>query len=95
MGNHSTSRPMVLVDGKQRISTLKSFLNREFKVFAAASYKDLTWEDKSKLSLYFNVNNLEEEADVVRWYISMNSGGTVHTKKDIDVAKSYLNQLEE
>lgn len=95
MGSNLEIQNMQVVDGKQRLEALRGFISGNFKVFDVAEYKDLTWEDKSKLGLYFNINNLLDERDVVRWYLSMNTGGTVHTEKDLDVARDYLEQLTE
>lgn len=77
---------MLLVDGKQRIKAVKNFMTNEVKVF---DHYLREYEDKFSRHLcffYFNVNNLDDYNDVIRWYISMNSGGSMHTNEDIERA---------
>lgn len=37
-----------------------------------------------------NINNLQTRKEVLQWYIEFNSGGTVHTKEEIDRVKELL-----
>lgn len=39
-----------------------------------------------------HVNDLKTRAEVLQWYIDMNSGGTIHTKDDIEKVRKLLNQ---
>jgi hypothetical protein len=83
-----------LVDGKQRISAVLDFLDNKLKVFGHL-YSE--YEDASLVSRYdfvFHVNDLEHQSDVVRWYIDMNTGGSVHTEKDLEPAYEELKRLE-
>lgn len=83
---------MVIVDGKQRISALLDFIDGKFSIFEGAFFNDLRYEDKGQLTLNFNVNDITDYKDVVRWYISMNTGGSMHTEDDIAKAKEELNK---
>ena len=83
--------PFVRVDGKQRIEAVKRFMNNEIKVFDEWYYKD--FEDPrflNTISFVFCVNDLEYYEEVLRWYIEMNTGGTVHTNEEIDKVKHGL-----
>lgn len=74
----------VCVDGLQRITAAKRFINNEIKVFGSY-YKE--FEDKLSLSSIYmslNVNNLKTEEEVLQWYIDMNSGGTQHADEEIE-----------
>lgn len=85
---------MVLVDGLQRLTAFIRFLNNEIPIFGTY-YKD--FEDRPRMSngiLKFNVNDLQTRAEVLRWYIEMNSGGVVHSKKEIERVKELLRQEE-
>jgi len=79
----------VCVDGLQRITACIQFLKNEIKVFGCY-YKD--FEDKlhSNVDLLFNINNLKTKKEVLQWYIEMNTGGTVHSKEQINKVKKLL-----
>lgn len=79
----------VCVDGLQRITAILAFLHNEIPVFGFY-YKD--YEDKIPFSidLIFNINDLKTKAEVLRWYIEMNSGGTPHTDEEINRIRSLL-----
>jgi uncharacterized protein with ParB-like and HNH nuclease domain len=81
----------VLVDGLQRITACLKFMNNELPVFGDNYYKE--FEDKLSSiepDLIINVNNLKTRKEVLQWYIDFNSGGTVHTEKDIQKVKDLL-----
>lgn len=89
--------PCVLVDGLQRLTAVRRYLNREFKVFG--KYYD-EWEDSdiifkrsSTIEMGYNINNLKTRKEVLKWYIEMNSGGTPHTEEEIERVKK-LYELE-
>ena len=91
-GNKDTDVPnMLLVDGLQRLTAVLGFLENEVPVFGGYYFKD--FEDKPRLTEYdlvFNVNNLQYRKDVLKWYIEMNSGGTVHSTEEIERVKRLL-----
>jgi hypothetical protein len=85
-----------LVDGKQRISAVLKFLSDKLLIFGNVKYSDFTTD----INLYqhepyfnFHVNNLANKADIIKWYISMNEGGTAHTKEDIQNARNLLTNI--
>jgi uncharacterized protein with ParB-like and HNH nuclease domain len=82
----------VCVDGLQRMTAVKRFLDNEIKVFNCY-YKD--FEDKTpvEIDLLINVNNLRTEKEVLKWYIEMNEGGTPHTNEEINKVKKMLNKV--
>lgn len=83
-------KDFVLVDGLQRITALLAFLDNKIKAFNFY-YKD--YEDSpsfSDHSLLFNVNNLQTKAEVLQWYIDLNSGGVVHSEEEIQRVKGLL-----
>jgi Protein of unknown function DUF262. len=86
--------PMVCVDGLQRLTALRKFLNNELKAFG--SYLN-DFEDKDimlrKISqLRFNINNLQTRKEVLQWYLDFNTGGTVHNQEEIDRVKKLLEE---
>lgn len=45
-------------------------------------------------SIKFNINDLMNRKDVLKWYIEMNSGGTVHSKDEIDRVTKLMNECD-
>lgn len=88
-GLNSASTPLQLVDGKQRLEAVRAFLRDELKVFGSL-YSE--FEDKLPMDVRFrfHVNNLENRADILRWYIDLNSGGVVHSEEEINKVKLLL-----
>lgn len=80
---------MVVVDGKQRLNAVISFLLSQLKVYKHF-YNQYTDDIPSSVALRFHVNNLKKRTEVLRWYIEMNSGGTVHTEAELNYVKQLL-----
>ena len=88
-----TGNVIQLVDGKQRVNAVIEFLNDKIPAFGI---KYSQFEDRippMDPSFIFHVNNLKTEREVVEWYIGMNTGGSVHTAKDLKPAFDYLKKL--
>lgn len=85
---------LVCVDGLQRITAALAFLHNEIPVFGHY-YNE--FEDKMpfEVDFIFNVNDLKTRAEVLQWYIEMNTGGTPHTNKEIEKVKHLLQQERE
>ena len=84
--------PFVLVDGKQRIEAVRRFLQDEIKIFG--HYHSEYTDDMRMFDARFTVkvNDLESMKDVLKWYLEMNTGGTPHTKEEIDKVREMLEQ---
>ena len=80
----------VCVDGKQRVTALQRFLSDEIRVFGQR-YSDFG-EKTNELdcSMIIHVNNLQTRAEVLQWYIEMNTGGTPHAAEEIERVKALL-----
>lgn len=81
----------VCVDGLQRLTAALAFLHNEIPAFGCY-YKDFEDELPFDIDFLFNVNDLKTKAEVLQWYIEMNSGGTPHTNKEITRVKMLLEQ---
>lgn len=83
----------VCVDGLQRLTAICRFINNEIKVFGSyfKEYDDLIFCNRYRLKI--NVNDLKTEKEVLQWYIDMNSGGTPHTREEIDKVKKMLKEM--
>jgi hypothetical protein len=85
----------MLVDGLQRLTSAMMFLNDEIKVFGSSfneGYEFSEFEDKLDWNVCFDfyVNNLSTRAEVLNWYIELNSGGVVHSTEEIERVKNLL-----
>lgn len=86
--------PLEIVDGKQRINAVLEFLSGKLPVFGHrySEYSDHPHILVARFSWY--VNNLEDPLEVVKWYLDMNTGGSIHTEKDLEPAYKRLAELE-
>lgn len=86
---------MVCVDGLQRLTALLRFLHNEIPAFGCL-YKDFEGRPRyMKYSLIFRINNLLTRKEVLKWYIELNTGGTVHSDEEIArVEKLYQEALD-
>ena len=81
--------PMQLVDGKQRLDAAFKFMNNEIPAFG--SYlKDFTDRLTYRAGFKFHINSLNTRAEVLSWYIDLNSGGVIHTNEEIERVKRLL-----
>lgn len=82
---------MELVDGKQRLKATRDFLAGKLKVFGLYihEFEDKLHETTSPAFL-IHVNDLPTKTEVMRWYIDMNAGGTVHAKAEISRVKAMI-----
>ena len=84
---------MQLVDGLQRITAILKFMHNGLPIFNGNYLKD--FEDKDwairdlDYSVFFNVNNLKTRAEVLQWYLDLNSG-IAHTDIEIQRVKALL-----
>jgi hypothetical protein len=84
--------PLQLVDGLQRITAVRKFINNEITAFG---YFFKEYEDKLGLSdcnFSFNINDLTKRKDILQWYIDLNDGGVVHTSEEIGKVKKMLEE---
>lgn len=81
---------MVLVDGKQRLNAVLTFLHDQIPAFGChfSEFRDrLTMTGPS---FRWHVNHLSTRAQVLRWYVDLNAGGTAHTTQEIDHVRQLL-----
>jgi hypothetical protein len=84
----------VLVDGLQRLTAARAFMGNELKVFGYY-YEEYT--DGLRLlstTFLFHVASLQTRAEVLRWYIAFNAGGTPHSAEEIARVKKLLRRAE-
>ncbi len=85
--------PMQLVDGKQRLQAVRRFLDNEIPIFGGSFHRDFTDTTRSTLiNFVFEVNDLQTRAEVLQWYLDLNTGGVVHTSEEIEKVKRLLEE---
>ena len=82
---HNFEGPLYLVDGLQRLTAVRAMMRGEVPVFGRSF---LEYEDNDVIArrtdLVFRVGKLNTYAEVLKWYLEMNTGGTPHAQSEID-----------
>lgn len=81
-----------LIDGKQRLNAIFKFINDELPVFGGYTINKLENFHLRRFNIKLAVNDLPE-TEAIDWYISMNTGGTMHTDEEITKAIKYRDSL--
>lgn len=81
-----------LIDGKQRFNTIMKFIDNKLPVFGGYTINQIENFNLRDFSIKYGVNNLSEK-EAIDWYVSMNTGGTIHTDEEIQKAIEYKNKI--
>lgn len=85
---------MVIVDGKQRLTSLLLFLDNKLRVFHSMdpSGEGFLAEhfDYIPYTIKIGINDLPTRSQVLEWYLQMNSGLIAHTTDELDKVRSLL-----
>ncbi len=85
---------VLCVDGLQRLTAVMSFMRGEFKIFGKWAVEDLDGTSFSfhrhqfKFDLY--IYAFKNRKDLLSFYIDLNSGGTVHSKEELDRVRALV-----
>ena len=88
----SFSDPLECVDGQQRIQAILDFLNNKIPVFDTF-YQQFEDTLPYNVNLSFNVTRIKDRKELLKWYISLNKGGSYHTETDLAPAYQELKEL--
>lgn len=93
MGNFS--KTMVIVDGKQRLSSLLMFLNNEFPVFKNLDNNDNVGFyakefNRMGANIEVVINDLPDKKSVLLWYLQINKGQVAHTEEELNKVENLL-----
>jgi len=84
------TRPEI-VDGKQRIKAVIRFLNNEIPAFGHFRREYVDSLSFMGLSTCFRINVVElSRKNVLKFYIDLNAGGTIHSEEEITRVKNLL-----
>lgn len=81
----------VCVDGLQRYTAIKRFINNEIPVFGTY-YKDFEDRIRATNTMRLNINDLQSRKEVLQWYIEFNAGGTPHSEDEINRVRMLLDK---
>jgi uncharacterized protein with ParB-like and HNH nuclease domain len=87
------NKPIELVDGKQRITAVRKFMNNEIEAFGYKA-RDFKYLRDTKLDMIFYINNLKTKKEVLQWYLDLNEGGTPHTEDELSFVRGMLEEFK-
>ena len=79
-----------LVDGLQRITAIQRFMRNEIGVFGGYRASEIADVRRGMYALTYRVNSLTTRADVIRWYLQLNTSGTPHSADEIERVRGLL-----
>ena len=89
----------VIVDGKQRLTSILMFLNNEYPVFKEMDKEGIGFYAKEfdmiPNNVVFIVNDLPNRELVLKWYLQMNKGNVAHTKEELDKVERMIEELKQ
>lgn len=91
-----------LLDGKQRLNAMRSFVKGELRIFRHLFPEGVSWDDFSKearlhpnATFEWSIIPLTKMSQVYRIYTSTNYGGTFHTPEEIERVREMMRDAEE
>lgn len=75
--------PFELVDGKQRIEAVLSFLRDETRAFGLLR-SEFEGRLPNEVGFLFRVCKVKTRAEILRLYLNINAGGTPHSREEIE-----------
>jgi hypothetical protein len=81
--------PMVILDGKQRLTAVLKFVRNELPVFGHL-YREFDHRVGSRFGLVFRRFNIPTRKEVLEYYLSLNAGGTPHSEEEIVRVRGLL-----
>jgi hypothetical protein len=82
----------VLVDGLQRLTAIRKFITNTLTVFDGIYLQDFDRPTTllRRQSINWCVNKLKTRAEVLQWYLDLNTGGIVHSDDEIKRVQNLL-----
>jgi len=87
--------PFVIVDGLQRLTTVRLLVTDQLPVFGDHRFTEFADHRRYIYDLRFAIADLPTEADVLKWYLAINAGGTPHTTAELDRVRRLLAAVED
>src|SRR4029078_12236381 len=87
-------KDFVILDGLQRLTAVRRFLRGEVPAFGRCIDEWRDRPDRMVQRFRWNVCELRTRADVLRFYLAFNAGGTPHAAEEIARVRSLLDAEE-
>ena len=93
---------MVCIDGLQRLTAVRQFMKKEFKVFSHID-GGVYWDffDNTRFSRYsptngliFQLFDMQYKKDILDYYLAFNNGGTPHSEQEIQRVLNMRQELK-
>lgn len=84
-----------IIDGLQRVTAIQDFVDGKFKIFDDRfGYNDfdLSVYSFKRHTVRLQVYTFKNKADLLKYYIAINSGGVVHSNDEINRVKEMLKE---
>jgi len=91
---NSFAGEFVCVDGLQRLTAILEFSDNQFPVFDNIYRKDISSGWYVLMGLKIRINTLKTRKEVLQWYVELNSGGTVHTREELEKVRKMIKKIE-
>jgi len=84
------------IDGLQRLTSVRKFMAGEIKVFGDKSCDDLTGSpfDPRRYRLSIAVYEFSNRADLLQFYLDLNTAGTAHSVEEIERVRGLLTEAQ-
>lgn len=92
---HGKEDLYVIVDGKQRLQAVRQFMRDEVPAFGYLRSEYSGNMRGHTLRLSWNVAALETRAEILKWYLDFNSGGSIHTQEELCRVRQLLERERE
>lgn len=87
---------IVCIDGLQRITAILLFLEDDLAIFdgkvKASDLIGTTFSPKM-FKIQIKMYNFEKRKELLEFYVKLNSGGTIHSKEEIEKVKNLISEL--
>lgn len=87
--------PYVIVDGKQRLEAIRAFMRDDFPAFGFLHSQYSGRIAITTTTLRWRVCELATRQDLLELYLSINAGGTPHTKEELDRVRALLEEAKQ
>lgn len=96
-------KDMVCIDGLQRLTAVRRWMNDEFTIFNDLFEYGVSKEFFDRTSLSFNslsngikiaILGMQTKEEILKYYLAFNDGGTVHSPEEIARVKQMLKELK-
>jgi hypothetical protein len=85
--------PFELVDGKQRIEAVLSFLRGETRAFGLLR-SEFEGRLPNHVGFLFRICKVATRAEILRLYLNINAGGTPHSREELERVRLLLREAE-